>query len=68
MMCVVGEGELTSQYADIDAPTFMDNDEINTYSMGSMMVLPGCTAYLFYGPHYNGERFTLAIGIILSNS
>ena len=26
------------------------------YAMGSIMVLPGCTAYLFKDHHYKGER------------
>ena len=60
MMFRVGEGELTPDHADIDAPGAWDYDEIMTYSMGSIMVLPGCTAYLYHGPHYNGDRFTLA--------
>ena len=27
------------------------------YAMGSIMVLPGCTAYLFKDYDYEGERF-----------
>ena len=61
MMLRVGEGELTPDHADIDPPTGWDDDEMLPYSMGSIMVLPGCTAYLYHGPHYNGERFTLPL-------
>ena len=65
MMFLVGEGELTPDHADIDAPGGWDNDEIMTYSMGSIMVLPGCTAYLYYSPHYGGDRFILPIKFYL---
>ena len=48
---------LIPDHHDREKPNGWDHDEILVFAMGSIMVLPGCTAYLFYGSHYNGERF-----------
>ena len=34
----------------------MDAPEGVYWAMGSIMVLPGCTAYLFYDHNYEGDR------------
>merc|ERR1711884_603337 len=45
---------VTGDHKDVDSA-----NDAAYYPMGSIMVLPGCTAYLFYDRHYEGESHVL---------